>query len=255
MQHKPTFLHQNKPLITCMVQAETPAVMHRLIRDAAFDGCDAYGFQMERLGKEYRTEETVRELFAAMGRKPIYATNYRIALNHGMSDEELAESDVWLCSMGATLIDFPADLFSPAPYEMTYDAQAVERQKRLAEQIHALGGEVLISSHTHKFMSAEEVLAMAREHQARGADISKIVAAANSEEEELENLRITSLLNKELDIPFLFLSSGSHNKLHRTVGPMLGACMWLTVQKHDELATGVQPTCRAIRAIADHFDY
>ena len=31
--------------------------------------------------------------------------------------------------------------------------------------------------------------------------------------------------------------------------------MWLTVPAHDALSTKVQPVCRAIRAIADNFDY
>lgn len=255
MEHKPTFLHQNKPLITCQVQASNPTDLMNLVRNAAFDGCDAYGFQMECLGKEYRNEETLRPIFEAMGRRPIYATNYRTMLNGDMTDEQLAESYLWLRSMGATLIDVLGDLYCPTQYEITHDATAIEKQKALIEKIHAMGGEVLMSSHTFTFMTADEVLAIAREHQARGADISKIVSAANTEEEELENLRTTALLKKELDIPFLFLSAGSHVKLHRTVGPMLGSCMWLTVQTHDAMSTKAQPVLSAIRCIADHFDY
>ena len=112
-----------------------------------------------------------------------------------------------------------------------------------------------MSSHVLKFTPAEEVLRIARAHEARGADISKIVTAAETEDEELENLRITALLRRELHIPFLFLSGGSHCKLHRQIGPTLGSCMWLTVHHYDNYATRSQPILHAVRAIADHLSY
>ena len=255
MTHKPTFLNQNKPLITCMVQAKNPNDMINLIRNAAYDGADAFGFQMEQLEAQYHNEETVKMLFDAMGNRPIYATYYRGATNTGKSEEEIAAGYLWLLEHGATLIDVIGDLYCPTKYEITRDPVAVEKQKRLIEEIHARGGEVLMSSHTLTFMSSEEILSIAKEHQARGADISKIVSAANSEEEELENLKTAALLRRELNIPFLFLCGGTHTKLLRTIGPMLGSCMWLTVQSHDACSTKHQPVCRAIRAIADHFDY
>ena len=254
MIHKPTFLHQNKPLITAMVQATNPDDLIHLVRTAAFDGADAYGFQFEKLERKYQNEEAVKNIFATMAPRPIYATNYRFASNQGKSDEELAEGYLWLCDMGATLIDVIGDLYAPAQYEITRDPAAIEKQKALIDQIHAKGCEVLMSSHTHTFMSTEVVLEIAREHQARGADISKIVTAANSEEEELENLKTATVLRRELDIPFLFLSGGTHNHLHRSFGPMFGSCMWLTVPLYDECATPSQPLLRSIRAIKDNFD-
>ncbi len=225
-----------------------------LVRTAAQDGCDAYGFQMEKMEEQYRTEEALRPAFDATAGKPIYATNYRIGKNEGKSDDELAEGYMWMLGMGATLIDVLGDLYCPSQYESTHDAAAIEKQKALIDKIHATGGEVLMSSHTFTFMTAEEVPAIAREHQARGADISKIVTAANSEE-ELENLKTTALLRRELDIPFLFLSVGPHVKIHRTIGPTLGSCMWLTVCQYDALATKAQPLLRAVRQIADAMEY
>ncbi|MBQ9773079.1 MAG: type I 3-dehydroquinate dehydratase [Clostridia bacterium] len=254
MQHKPTFLHQNKPLITTQVQAADPDTLLNLVRTASFDGCDAFGFQMEALEEQYRNEESLRLAFEAMGKRPIYATNYRGGYNAGKSDEELAQGYFFMRSMGATLIDVLGDLYAPSQYEITYDGEAIEKQKTLIDQLHKSGAEVLMSSHTLTFMSGDEVLAIALEHQARGADISKIVTAANTEEEELENLKTTARLRRELDIPFLFLSTGSHNHLHRTIGPMLGCCMWLTVAEYDKAATRAQPLLRAVRKIADSFD-
>ncbi len=251
MRNKPTFLHQNKPLITCMVQAGNVDDTLKLVRDAAYDGCDAYGFQYEKFTDELRTDANLCAIFSQMDGKPIYVTNYR----RGKTDEELSEGLFQMLSCGATLLDVMGDYFCPTPGELTEDADAVQRQMALIDDIHARGGEVLMSSHVLKFTPAEEVLRIAKAHEARGADISKIVTAANSEDEELENLRITALLRRELNIPFLFLSGGTHCKLHRQIGPMLGSCMWLTVHHYDSYATRSQPILHAVRAIADNVSY
>ncbi len=47
-----------------------------------------------------------------------------------------------------------------------------------------MGAEVLMSSHTFKFMKTDEVLRIVTAQQERGADVAKIVTAANSEEGE-----------------------------------------------------------------------
>ena len=83
----------------------------------------------------------------------------------------------------------------------------------------------------------------------------KIVTAANSEAEEMENLRITTMLKKELDVPFLFLSGGTHNRFHRMMGPALGCVMGLCVQQYDALASKDQPLLRAARQVLNSFDF
>ena len=243
------------PLITCMIQSDNTQSAIKTVRNAAYDGCDAYGFQLEVFPKEQRTDDNLKSIFREMGRKPIYVTSYRSGQNAGMSDDELVDTLVWMINCGATLADVMGDYFCPDPIQITYDTTAVEKQKDAVKRIHDLGGEVLMSSHTMKFMTSDEVLKIATAHRDRGADISKIVTAANSEDEELENLRTIERLRRELDIPFLFLCGGSHTKLVRTIGPYLGTCMWLTVQRHDKLSTNAQPVLRAIRTIADNFDY
>ena len=254
MKKTPSFLNQNQPLNTCMIMNKTAREAVITCRNAVYDGCDAFGIQIDRLLREERTEEKLGSIYKAMGNRPIYITNYRKGQTE-LSDEQLAEDLLTYLSWGATLADVMGDYFCPSKDEITYDEVAVAKQKALIDRIHAMGKEVLMSSHTHRFMTAEEVLELAKAHQARGADISKIVAMGNTEAEEMENLRITTLLKQELDIPFLFLSGGSHCKIHRTIGPMLGCNMWLTTQKHDEHSVGAQPVCRAIRTIADNFNY
>lgn len=136
---------------------------------------------------------------------------------------------------------------------MNHDA--IDCQMRLMDKLHSMGKEVLMSSHVLKFTPAETVLEIAYEQKKRGADIVKIVTAANSDEEQMENLRITTLLKKELNIPFLFLSGGTHSKIHRMIGALLGCVTYLAVREQDERAVPTQPTIKAAKALRDNLDY
>ena len=238
-----------------MVQAPSVDETCLLIRNASYDGADAWGIQIENLKPEDQTEANIRTIVSCTGNKPIYATNYRGGKNTGRSDEALAEGLKQLVRCGVTLVDVMGDYYDPTPGELTEDPAAIGKQMKLIDEIHAMGGEVLMSSHVCKFIPAEEVLRIARAHEARGADICKIVTAANSEEEELENLRIITLLKQELHIPFLFLCGGSHCKRHRQLGPLFGCCMWLTVGIYDRYATPMQPLTHAMRTLADTLSY
>jgi hypothetical protein len=207
------------------------------------------------MAPDQRDEAQIRRVLQYMGNRPVYMTNYRHGFNKDKTDEQLGDELVDLAKWGATLLDVMGDYYCRAENELTMDAAAIEKQKRLIDRIHEAGGEVLMSSHVLKYTPAEEVLRIALEQQKRGADVVKIVTAANSVEEEMENLRITTLLKKELDVPFLFLSGGTHCRMHRTIGPMLGCVMALCVQKYDARSSKDQPLLRAERMILDNFDY
>lgn len=257
---KPSFLHQNRPLITGMILKGDPDSIRFAVKNSIYDGADCLGIQLECLKKEYKTEEEYKRIFAACAGHPIYITNYRGGENTGFTDEELAKELVKALSCGATLGDVPGSLFDTESgmgigLELSAKQDAIDRQKRLIDEIHSMGKEVLMSSHVLRFTPAETVLEIAYEQKRRGADIIKIVTAANSDEEQMENLRITSLLKKELNAPFLFLSGGTHSKIHRMIGAQLGCVTYLAVQEHDERAVPTQPTIKAAKAVRDHFDY
>lgn len=121
-------------------------------------------------------------------------------------------------------------------------------------KLHDMGAEVLMSSHVLKFTPAERVVEMALEQKRRGADIAKIVTGAESMEEQIENLRITNLLKKEIGIPFLFLSGGV-SEIHRRLGMKLGNCMQLCVYEHDALSTFPQPLLSVSKTIRDDLGF
>jgi 3-dehydroquinate dehydratase len=247
-----TFLSYEKPLLTCMVQADNPDRIKELIDLSLPEGAEAFGMQFCQLKKEYRNKKTYRELFEYASPMPVYVTNYRNRIsNVEKSDDVLAAELVELAECGATLCDVMGDMFDKQNDEMARDEGAIEKQKKLIERIHQAGAEVLMSSHIFKFTPAERALEIALEHQRRGADISKMVVGADSMEQQIENLRIIALLKEKLDIPFLFLSGGECHLLRR-IGGELGSCMYLCVHEYDELATSVQPLLRNVKAIRDN---
>lgn len=241
-----SFLGAKTPFITEMVQAKTAERAQYKIQNAIAEGATAIGLQLHFLQRDDRNEETLKSIFGSTQDKPLYITNYRGGENGEKTDEQLLEELLFGLRCGATMVDVMGDAFDKSPEELTMDEKAVEKQMRYIDKVHALGGEVLMSSHIHKFRPAERVLEIALEHQRRGADVVKIVTGGNTQEEELKNLEICSLLKKELKVPFLFLSTGTHIQLHRLVGPALGVCMWLGFREYDETTYAGPPLLKEI---------
>ena len=246
-----TFLTYERPLLTCMVQADNPDRIKELIDLSLPEGAEAFGMQFCQLKKEYRNKKTYRELFEYASPLPVYVTNYRNHFsNAGKSDDVLAAELVELAECGATLCDVMGDYFDRCEGELTMDEEAVKKQMKLIDQLHKRGAEVLMSSHVLKFTPAERVLEIAREHERRGADICKIVTGAENTDQQIENLRIIHLLKENLKIPFLFLSGGECHIMRR-IGGLLGCCMYLCVHEYDEYATKAQPLLHDIKIIRD----
>lgn len=251
---KKLFTEYDHPLLTVMLQCETPEIAIGRIQKSIPLGADAFGLQVESLKPEYHNPETYKKLFFEMQEKPCYVTNYRSGHNKGLTDEELADGLVTLAKSGAALCDVMGDMFCKHPEELTDDKAAIEKQMRLIDTLHNNGAEVLMSSHVLKYTPAERVLEIAFEQKRRGADIIKIVTRADTMEQQIENLRITDLLKRELGAPFLYLSGGEC-KILRRLGINLGCCMCLCVYEHDEHSTPAQPLLKTMTTIRDSLDF
>ena len=248
-----TFLTYERPLLTCMVQADNPDRIKELIDLSRHEGAEAFGMQFCQMKEEYRNKKTYKDLFEYASPLPVYVTNYRNHLsNAGKSDDVLAAELVELAECGATLCDVMGDYFDRCEGELTMNEEAVKKQMKLIDELHKRGAEVLMSSHVLKFTPAERVLEIALEHQRRGADICKIVTGADNMAQQIENLRIINLLKENLKIPFLFLSVGECHIMRR-IGGLLGCCMYLCVHEYDEYATKAQPLLHDIKIIRDIF--
>lgn len=249
---KKSFLNREKPWLTLLFRPASEENAIATIHKAIADGVEAFCLQTEALRPEDRNPEAYERIFAAMGERPVYTTNYRQDTNENASDEQIAAGLLELARCGATVCDVMGDMFDPQPGEMTRDPMAVKKQEQLIDALHAAGAEVLMSSHVWRFTPAEEVLEIARDQQSRGADIVKIVTGADTMEQQLENLRITNLLKRELKARFLFLSGGTC-ELHRRIGPMLGCCMYLCSLDDSVEPKPIQPMLRKARQILENW--
>ena len=249
-----TFVNAHKPLLTVMLQCETPDILLGRIRNALCDGAEAFGLQAEWLKPEYQNAEVFTQLIREMRDRPCYVTNYRGRNNGDTPDEVLAEGLLTWADCGASLCDVPGDLFCKHPLQMTDDPEAIRKQMALIDQLHSKGAHVLMSAHIFHFTPAEQVLELALEQKRRGADVVKLVTGADTMEQQLENLRITYLLQQELGIPYLFLSGGQRS-LHRRLGIHLGCCMALCTYEHDANSSFPQPLLRVMKPIRDDFGF
>lgn len=245
---------KDKPVLCAMLQYNTMGLTIGAIRNGLANGAEAFGLQVESLGKEYKSVENYKRLFCEMQGKPCYVTNYRNGTNEGKSDETLAEEMLVLAENGAELCDVMGDMFSKHPEELTDNPEAIEKQIKYIEALHEKGAKVLMSSHVLKFTPAERVLEIAFEQKRRGADVIKIVTGAETMEEQIENLRITTLLKKELGAPFLFLSGGECS-IHRRLGMKLGCSMCLCVYEHYDGSTPTQPLLKIAKKVRDDMGF
>ncbi len=246
----PKFYNLERPILTVMINRpkDYDDVISR-IRKGLENGAEAFGFCMEGLDSKFRTREYLTKIFDAMDSRPAYLTDYRRGnVNPDLSDDELAEELLLALDCGAGLIDIWGDMFSESPIEITKDEAAIEKQTKLADTIHKMGGEVLISSHTHHYMTPEEVLEIARLQEARHADIAKIVTNADTEKELKDNFDILFMLKENIKIDTLFLCNGDNCRLHRLFGPMIaGSSLFLCTNEHE--VGNNQPTIETARKI------
>ena len=241
-------------MLTVILQCDNPDTAIGRIRNANMLGADAYGLQVESLKPEFQNPETYQRIFAEGKGRPFYVTYYRGKSNTGKTDEELAEGLITLAESGAVLCDVIGDLYCRHPEEMTDDETAIKKQMELIDLLHQKGVQVLMSSHVRKYIPAERVLEIALEQKRRGADIIKIVTGAKTMEQQIENLRITDLLKRELGAPFLFLANGVCS-IHRRLSLKLGCCMALCVYEHDAQSTATQPLLSTMKKLRDEIDF
>lgn len=227
----PSFLHSDRAIITTMIKSVTKDEIIAEVRRALSEGAEALGFQFETLVEEYFTREHILDIFAEAKGCPIYVTNYmRKCPEEKRTWEQIEEQLLLLADCGATLIDVQGDMYDVSDMELTNNRAAIERQRAFISELHSRGAEVLMSSHVLRFISKESVLALAETQISRGADIAKIVTAAESEDELDENFEALHLLRNKLGAKYLFLCGGEYCKKHRVFGALFGNCMHLTTE-------------------------
>ncbi len=248
-------LYEHPPLVTSVINPK-PADSIKTIKRAIAKCTDAFIFQLERLDPCEKTSENLKLMFDAAKGFPIMVTNYPYDNNKGMSDDELLEFEFNALEAGAACLDVRADTFDRgAKHEITFDPDAVAKQKQVIEKIHSLGGQVIMSMHVWEFLDTETVLKYGREIASRGADIVKIVHMINDTDELATAIKTTTVLHREIATPVLHLLNGPCIELHRHYGTAFGSCLAFCVEEYIEGSSGAQPSLEKMVALRKLSNY
>ena len=243
-------------LLTCSLRELNPEGNINTIRNALYDGAEAFMIHLEKLEEVYHNENDLKKIFNYACDRPVISVNYRTPRRPGKTDEELVKGQLLAISAGADVVDIVGDIFGPGKDEITYDETAIQKQKKLIAEVHKRGAKVMFSSHTFRFLTMEETLKHCKELERRGADWVKIAVTANSLEELNEVNRTTVELKKQMKVPFFHCCMGQYGKLHRVYSGLLGSKIVLCVQNYNENSNPKeQPLLRSTKAVIDNLDF
>ena len=251
---RPSFLRLQQPYLAAIIAEGTPDETIASILTCEHDGSEAFMVDLAAWDRGRLTREELTRVFRCSARPmmPLCYRSRHLAADR-IDDEARAALMLLAVDAGAAAIDIMGDLYDPAPRERTRDRQAIEKQKRLADGVHAKGAEVLMSSHAqNESLSAEDILEHLSDFVSRGADIPKIVVRAETEDELLEAFRTTVLLKRKLSVPFVHLCSGRYGRLQRYVAPSLGAALTFGVRS---AVHGPQPLVRDAAAVLHELNW
>lgn len=210
------------------------------------------------------TDENIKKIIEATD-LPIMAINYRDKNGKESADvdEERASVMTRAIELGATCVDVWGDMFdndsrqslsncslpfaSANPKEITMDPDCVRRQKEYIDKIHALGGEVLMSSHVGVELSIEQTVSLALEIESRGVDIVKIIANANTKEQAMTVMHTLPVLTRTLKVPFLYQCSGPYARFVRIYAPMFGSCAALCHTQYGGITNPEKPLIKDVQ--------
>lgn len=246
-----------KPYLTVSLSAPTAEETVGVIRNAVYEGADAFLIHLEKLEEKYKTKDYLEWIYSFAEDKPIMTLNYREGLNNGqLSDEELTVNQFLSLEAGAGCVDMMADYFDPNPEQMTHNPEAVKKQKEYIAKVHDMGGQVLISSHP-SYKTKDELLEYMLTMQERGADIAKVAMRCETTEQADSLWDSTLELKKQLNIPFLLIggTGNGYGKAHRALAPVFGSCMVLCVQEYRPGFHKEKILLKSAKAIYDNLDY
>lgn len=244
---------KKRPTLVCSLSDTTAPELAATMRNAIFDGAEAFLLHMELIEEQYRNRDSLAEVFKYAEDKPILTLDYRYK---GRTDEDNAEMLLTSIDAGADYVDLYAGMFDKNRIEYTRDPDALARQREFIAKVHEKDAGVLCSCHLlDRFYEPAEVLEIGLEMESRGVEIVKLVTMVKSEEELLKGMYMTTQLRKNLKVPFLHICAGQCGKVHRALAPTLGSSMVLCVQRYTTRTNKDKPLLRATRTLYDSLDY
>jgi 3-dehydroquinate dehydratase len=244
-----------RPFIVAVATDRSVESTLATIRQAANQGAHAIELNLPAI-----SDATDHELKQMLGESPIPVyTSCRRAPFMGVygfrdgevpvwADEERMERQLAALHFGSRAIDMEMDTFDPhpappigsaeaspfasepgEPAELTDDPVAIACQREIINEAHTAGAEVILSCHTARPQSVEQLLAIGKRAVERGGDLLKIVTPCRNAADLLALLQATVEMKQCLRIPFILVGGGQAGLISRSIGVNFGSS-WIIAQ-------------------------
>ena len=97
-------------------------------------------------------------------------------------------------------LGFDMSFLDSSPQETVVNPVMVNKQMEYVNKIHAMGGEVLISTHIQTVLNKRQLISYAKFHAAHGFDILKIVALGKTSQDVIECVEACKELRNDPDL-------------------------------------------------------
>ena len=250
--NRASFTEQESPILLSVIRERTPDAAIAIIKNSIVSGAGGFDLHLSTLENQYLNETDLAKIISSTV-KPVLALHYNADYHKrptGLSDEARMKQLLTAVRAGAAAIDMQGytfeedmdnalngcgELFVRArPKQVTMRKETIAKQCELINEVHSLGAQVVLSTHTGCMMTAEEAVSLAQTLEKRGADVVKIIAKAEKEEDVAECFRTVIALKKVLKTKFTYHLEGKVGKLTRIVAPMLGSYMAFCFEHYTE---------------------
>lgn len=253
------FTTQKAPIITGSISLSTVDSIVSTIKKEEADGATGFIVYLTTLAESERTVENLKRI-ADCTQYPV------MALAYGNYDNLEMRLNLWRIAVqaGFDAVDIPMDTYSvsydackesykdtvfasAAPKEVSMDAEVIAQQKAFMAELRAMNPdvEILMSAHVGVAMNQEQGVAIAKEMEARGADIAKIVLASTSDLEEA--LQTNMVLQQELNVPFFYNCAGAASRPYRTAAGLMGTQVVFCCAPYHQINSYVYDNARDLR--------
>ena len=256
------------PAVAGVVREVTTKAAIAEIKNCHYDGADMIDLHVSCL--QDQSVEELKKIMAST-KLPILALNYNTDYDWvglGLSEEDRVQSLLNAVAAGAAGIDMQGYTFhTPSksgycgeatysftegnPKEVVTDPEIIEKQCALIDQVHEMGGEVLLSCHPGIQMNTKQVVELALFLEQRKPDIIKIVTKALTEEDLNECIRTMTVLKQEVKTPISYHCNGRAGMRSRIINPLLGGQIAFCIDRYSASSTMEQIDLKSARAMVD----
>lgn len=140
---------------------------------------------------------------------------------------------------------------SASPKEVCGNPDVRRKQCKFIDEIHEMGGEVLISVHAATQMTSSQIVALNEFMEDMNPDIIKLVLNGSSKETVIEHLKACMELEKRRNAGLFGCKFSVHGQssLSRLMCPMFGSYIAFCVDRYTEVQNGLQIELDTMTAI------